>query len=450
MPRVLDAALLADLSVESTELVHFIEISDPAATPIEDGTITKLHSGLIETVEFDTLANLSEYETFGGGTWDLGGTGGRLRVQAGAGSPADPSGIAWNNVTTTFGKVTQMVMHRQVGADLNSGFPTVVAGIPGPTYADGDGYVAGMFLINSVGTTYPGGPFNEDSVLFTGTDMTTSGSSLGAELSFFVQGDGGPTHNQLWYHGDFGHFLHLYPAGLGIGEILADTEGTSDTEGRPGMFVFWSNGDDYKDDVEFKSLSVYDTPYIKFVGMPIGTFGTVRDRPAWAGVGSNFATATVTTDSGIASAWPDGSPYPYDRVTVGDGSTEAELIPAGGVWGGDIFQYTPPEPTPVLNLTTAAQDIVWDGKTWVAVHGALVFDGVKETADMSQQGMEITLPAVSVGDALDTILDHAAFLKGLLVKMWIVHLDRETGLTIDVPYLVFQGRIQSGIGISHG
>jgi hypothetical protein len=93
--------------------------------------------------------------------------------------------------------------------------------------------------------------------------------------------------------------------------------------------------------------------------------------------------------------------------------------------------------TGVLRMSTGAVDLDWASDTWRAVGGLLQFGGVHESADASDQSVEIRLSGVN-----QTVV--AALLssnwRGRSVTIWKAFFDPETGAIISTPLRLFRGK----------
>jgi hypothetical protein len=92
-----------------------------------------------------------------------------------------------------------------------------------------------------------------------------------------------------------------------------------------------------------------------------------------------------------------------------------------------------------VRLASSPHDISWDSQTWSAVGGAMMFEGVQETPDLSGQSVVFTLDGVSQ-------VAIAAFLAegyiGRLARLYRAHLDTD-GTIIPDPVTLFHGYMNS-------
>ena len=91
-----------------------------------------------------------------------------------------------------------------------------------------------------------------------------------------------------------------------------------------------------------------------------------------------------------------------------------------------------------VRLTTAPHDVTFDGNTFQAMGGHLTFEGVQETADLSAQGMRVTLDGV---DQTVIALILTQNYIGRKAHLWYAHMDVSTGALVTDPAEVFEGRM---------
>ena len=94
---------------------------------------------------------------------------------------------------------------------------------------------------------------------------------------------------------------------------------------------------------------------------------------------------------------------------------------------------------------TAAQDVGWDSKTWVAVGGVLQVGGASESADLRSDGIPVALSGV---DGAITALVMTNSFRGYDVTVWRGHIDTALGTVIADPLLEFKGYQNSAYRIT--
>ena len=461
--RTVDATLLTAAQKQSSPIVWFVELASPDTGTA--GTLARQSTGLVHQLDTVDLSDTTDFTVHQGGSIDLGGVGGRLRLIP-SGTLSTPIFVTYDSGSDPRDRITQIEFFRNVGVDTISGFPAVCVGSgAGATRITEDGDVrvteaddprvteAGSYapvygiqkFVNAVGTTYPGGPYNEDSFMLH-WDGTTS-TNIGTTTNF----SGHAQHPSILSYGADGLEIYGYVFPQAAGKLTrnpaVDPAGTTiDTSTPPSMLVNWedSAADDYDDNVEVGHIYQYSSRYISFVWLPPNYWCKIKGGyPASHG---NDITGTTSGMSGTALVPLDGEACPYDQAEVGltgDASTNVTLTLTDDVWGGDVFQWTPPAPTPDLNLCTADETIDWDSKTWTGVGiDNLQFGGLKETGDLRAQRLEITFSAVSLSTVLANI--QSTRHRGGIVRVWQAHYDPATGAMDGTPLLVFRGFTQDG------
>lgn len=86
-------------------------------------------------------------------------------------------------------------------------------------------------------------------------------------------------------------------------------------------------------------------------------------------------------------------------------------------------------------MTTAAVDIAWNSQTWSAVGGALSFEAVQETGDLSAQGVKLRLDGISTATIASLIGDDYI---GREANLYLAHIDTDGSIIAD-PILLFRG-----------
>lgn len=86
-------------------------------------------------------------------------------------------------------------------------------------------------------------------------------------------------------------------------------------------------------------------------------------------------------------------------------------------------------------MTTAARDIAWNSQTWSAVGGALSFEAVQETSDLSGQGVKVRLDGVTTATIAALLAENYI---GREANLYLAHLGSD-GAVIADPVLLFRG-----------
>lgn len=100
-------------------------------------------------------------------------------------------------------------------------------------------------------------------------------------------------------------------------------------------------------------------------------------------------------------------------------------------------------PTP-LYLTTAAQNLVWNAQTWIAVGGRLEVDALGESTDLAATTVRLTLAGV---DQTLLALILGSRWRGRTAKVYYAHLSQTLGTVIDAPVVMFVGLMNGGFSI---
>lgn len=92
-----------------------------------------------------------------------------------------------------------------------------------------------------------------------------------------------------------------------------------------------------------------------------------------------------------------------------------------------------------LRLTTGPHDVSWDSQTWYAAGGAMSFEAVSETPDLSGQRVKLTLDGVNT-QAISALLAQDSI--GRLGHLYRAYLS-SGGQIIADPILLFLGYMNS-------
>ena len=91
-----------------------------------------------------------------------------------------------------------------------------------------------------------------------------------------------------------------------------------------------------------------------------------------------------------------------------------------------------------VRFTTGAQNITWGGFTWYAAYGAMTFEAVSETADISGQRLKIILDGVKL-TAITALLAESYI--GRLGTLYRAHMN--AGAILADPIILFRGYMNS-------
>jgi len=91
-------------------------------------------------------------------------------------------------------------------------------------------------------------------------------------------------------------------------------------------------------------------------------------------------------------------------------------------------------------MTTAARDIIWNSQTWSAIGGALSFEAVQETNDLSAQGVKVRLDGISTATIAAILTDDYI---GREANLYLAHIAAD-GTIIADPILLFRGYMNEG------
>lgn len=91
--------------------------------------------------------------------------------------------------------------------------------------------------------------------------------------------------------------------------------------------------------------------------------------------------------------------------------------------------------TGVLRLSTASQDVAWNGFTWVGSGGVLAIGAVQEVGTADLPGVDLTLSGVDQTIISDLLSSHV---RGRSVAIWRAHID-DNGQVVADPLPLFTG-----------
>lgn len=89
-------------------------------------------------------------------------------------------------------------------------------------------------------------------------------------------------------------------------------------------------------------------------------------------------------------------------------------------------------------LTTAPQNVTWDGQTYTAVGGAIEFEPPAETSDPSAQALRMTLSGVSQTIISDLLNNN---MRGYSCTLYFGQVDMSTGVVVVDALEIFTGML---------
>lgn len=95
-------------------------------------------------------------------------------------------------------------------------------------------------------------------------------------------------------------------------------------------------------------------------------------------------------------------------------------------------------------VCTAAQNIIYDGKTWTGIGGNMTFDKVSSTNDLSSYGVNITLSGVD--RSIIALILQKKYI-GRVCKMYLMQF-KDDGTIDGTPLLLFWGFANGGFKIT--
>lgn len=87
-------------------------------------------------------------------------------------------------------------------------------------------------------------------------------------------------------------------------------------------------------------------------------------------------------------------------------------------------------------ITTAPQNVTWNGDTYTAVGGAISFEPPQETSDTAAQALRMTLSGVTQTLVADLLTNH---MRGYSCTLYFGQIDPATGAVVVDPMEVFTG-----------
>lgn len=444
--RPLTTSLEAAIANPEAALVWLVELAEGTNTA---ATLTRIHDGLVADLQTSSLSDLSAF-TVVSGSWQL--QGGKIE-----GASAADGVLRWDT-PGDIGTGVFQVKHdvRSVG----SIFPAAGVGMStggSPTYS---GLPIIIKYVQQLGSTSPPGVENQDTVLRLAPvgPIGTLGIILDTDLSqhanhpMIITGQGRSGELEAYaYKGN--------PGPTGFGYLYGGL--TTFTSGAPFLAVANNNGlFTYPNGpIKFTRLSVYENYSVTVIGIPAGYSAAMQGPQNGSGFDDPEVGGSLAGGTGWSVIDAAGRSYPYTTVVVKDslGTVVATITPSGGVWGGDIYQFNGGEPVPIVNITSARDDVTFDGKLFVAQKApageddadaleAGLFDAIRETPDWRSQGMNFGFSAVDPTAILDAL--KASRFRGGVVRVWLgVWNNALGGLENLEAQLVFRGYAQRGLEV---
>lgn len=96
-------------------------------------------------------------------------------------------------------------------------------------------------------------------------------------------------------------------------------------------------------------------------------------------------------------------------------------------------------------ITTASDDILYGGNTYVAVGGNLRSDGIEESIDRASEGVNLKISGVDLS-IVSEILTELTIGRG--ARIYLAHLNETTGAITGDPVLLFEGEMSDGFSIT--
>jgi hypothetical protein len=100
--------------------------------------------------------------------------------------------------------------------------------------------------------------------------------------------------------------------------------------------------------------------------------------------------------------------------------------------------------TTTARFSTTSHDVRWNAVTWTAVGGALVFEIISESGDLSASTVQLRLSGVDRTAIAPALSERHV---GRTVKVWLASFDSTKKTIIATPVLVFSGLMNGAIDI---
>lgn len=95
-------------------------------------------------------------------------------------------------------------------------------------------------------------------------------------------------------------------------------------------------------------------------------------------------------------------------------------------------------------FATTSHDVAWGGVTFTAIGGALVFDLISESGDLSASGVQVRLAGVDQSAVAPALTERYV---GRNVRVWLASFDATKKTIVATPVLVFSGLMNGAIEI---
>jgi hypothetical protein len=100
--------------------------------------------------------------------------------------------------------------------------------------------------------------------------------------------------------------------------------------------------------------------------------------------------------------------------------------------------------TTTARFTTTSHDVAWGGVTWTAVGGALRFEVITESGDLSAATVQLRLSGVDRAAVAPLLAERHV---GRKVNVWFAAFDATKKTLVSVPVLVFPGFMNGAVEI---
>lgn len=436
--RTVDPGLLAAMESGQSTYCHLYEFYRRGTVP-GSVSLVRITEGLVDDVPTSGLSDLADF-TVVDGTWAL--SGGKIENTAG-----DPGVLRYDNITDVDGKVIQVLAdHRSAGEPFWGACSKIDAG--------GSPVTSDLWVlekrVTDTGSTSPPGTENQDGVLFyNGTGAYTGDADLSQHQDHpVILGHNGPRTGNME-----GYVYRSSNGPLGFGFV----QGSSDPEAANhcGLWVkrtsygpqYWS----YSGTIYFTRLSVYTDYVVLIIGLSPGMTGEIKTG-ASPTYGTDTDGNTASSGNPTSTIDPTGDMYPFTTIRVKQGTgVIATATPADGVWGGDVWELQQSSTfveTPVLNVTDASGDVLYNGRTFEAIGGEIAWQGggVGEGDDTRSQGVTLEFPNVDESKVFDLL--KAGAHRNLRCRVWRAHYDEDAGQRVGEPLCIHDGVALTGYQVS--
>lgn len=97
-----------------------------------------------------------------------------------------------------------------------------------------------------------------------------------------------------------------------------------------------------------------------------------------------------------------------------------------------------------VRYATSSANVSWGGHSWIAIGGALYFEPVQESGDLSAASVNLVLSGVDQGIVAIMLAQNYI---GRAAKVYLGHLDPTTAAVIADPLLIFSGLLNGGFTV---